>query len=144
MSDKIRKFLAAESGATVIEYGLLAGLIAVAILGTLSPFFGIGSKRVPNTTEGQYVETTPFEGNTLTNDPAIAMKAICSAEEDALDDEAAQDKADVIAMLREALGASPDTPVADLIRRAQAIIAAADSTRTDTTTLRPRRSLPAT
>ena len=36
MSDKIRKFLAAESGATVIEYGLLAGLIAVAILGTLS------------------------------------------------------------------------------------------------------------
>ncbi|QEW19255.1 Mu-like prophage I protein [Marinibacterium anthonyi] len=67
----------------------------------------------------------------LTNDPAIAMKAICSTEDETPEGDVAQDKADVIAMLREALGASPDTPVADLIRRAQAILAAADSTRTD-------------
>jgi len=54
------------------------------VLGALSPFFGIGNKRVPNTTEGQYVETTPFEGNTLTNDTAMyqLMKDQLSAQPD--------------------------------------------------------------
>jgi len=33
MSAKLRKFLSNESGATAIEYGLLAGLIAVVIIG---------------------------------------------------------------------------------------------------------------
>ncbi len=32
-TDKIRAFLADESGATAIEYGLLAALIAVVIIG---------------------------------------------------------------------------------------------------------------
>ena len=32
MSAKLRKFLSNESGATAIEYGLLAGLIAVVII----------------------------------------------------------------------------------------------------------------
>lgn len=33
MSARLRKFLSNESGATAIEYGLLAGLIAVVIIG---------------------------------------------------------------------------------------------------------------
>ncbi|MGV8833712.1 MAG: Flp family type IVb pilin [Devosia sp.] len=33
---KIRAFLAEETGATAIEYGLLAALIAVAIIGTFT------------------------------------------------------------------------------------------------------------
>ncbi|MGV8855741.1 MAG: Flp family type IVb pilin [Devosia sp.] len=36
MPDKIRTFLACESGATAIEYGLLVALIAVAIVGTFA------------------------------------------------------------------------------------------------------------
>lgn len=68
----------------------------------------------------------------LTNDPAIDMKALCSVEEDApQDDSQSGDGAGIVAMLREALGAAPDTPVADLIRQAREIIAAADMTRTD-------------
>lgn len=34
-------------------------------------------------------------------------------------------------MLREALGAAPDTPVTDLIRKARSILAAADTSKTD-------------
>lgn len=41
------------------------------ILGGLAPSLGLGNKRVPTTTEGHYVETAPFKGNTLTNDPAM-------------------------------------------------------------------------
>ena len=68
----------------------------------------------------------------LTNAPAIAMKALCSVEDNPPQvDPPADDAASVIAMLREALGAAPDTPVADLIRKARAIIAAADGTKTD-------------
>lgn len=37
----------------------------------------------------------------------------------------------MIAVLREALGATLDTPIPDLIRKARAIIAAADGTKTD-------------
>ena len=68
----------------------------------------------------------------LTNAPAIAMKALCSVEgEPAQADPPADDAASVVAMLREALGAAPDTPIHDLIRKARAIIAAADGTKTD-------------
>ena len=68
----------------------------------------------------------------LTNAPAIAMKALCSVEDDPLQDNPpADDAASVIAMLREALGAAADTPVVDLIRKARAIIAAAEGTKTD-------------
>lgn len=66
----------------------------------------------------------------LTNDPAIAMKAICSAEGDMPEGEPL-DEAAIVAMLREALGAPDDMPVPDLIKRARAIIAAADTTQTD-------------
>lgn len=41
------------------------------ILGSLAPHLGLGNKRVPTTTQGHYVETAPFKGNTLTNDPAM-------------------------------------------------------------------------
>lgn len=73
----------------------------------------------------------------LTNAPAIAMKAICAVQEDATAEggQAADtpdaDATAIIAMLREALGLSPDTPVAELIRKARSILAAADTTKTD-------------
>lgn len=68
----------------------------------------------------------------LTNAPAIAMKALCSvAEEPSQEDEPDSNPADVVAMLREALGVDAQTPVGELIRKARAIIAAANSTRTD-------------
>ncbi|MEP4037509.1 alpha/beta hydrolase [Pseudophaeobacter sp.] len=41
------------------------------ILGGLAPSLRLSNKRVPTTTEGHYVETAPFKGNTLTNDPAM-------------------------------------------------------------------------
>lgn len=41
------------------------------ILGGLAPALGLGSKRVPTTTPGHYVETAPFKGNSLTNDPGM-------------------------------------------------------------------------
>ncbi|WP_297339264.1 alpha/beta hydrolase [Pseudophaeobacter sp.] len=41
------------------------------VLGGLAPVLGMGDKRVPTTTQGHYVETAPFKGNTLTNDPAM-------------------------------------------------------------------------
>lgn len=68
----------------------------------------------------------------LTNDPAINMKALCSVKDDSPQDiTPGGDAASVIAMLREALGMAPETPVEDLIRKARAIIAAADTTRTE-------------
>ena len=36
LATKIRSFLANEAGATAIEYGLLAALVALAIIGTLT------------------------------------------------------------------------------------------------------------
>lgn len=41
MTDQLKRFLASRSGATAIEYGLLASLIAVAIIATL---IGLGGK----------------------------------------------------------------------------------------------------
>jgi pilus assembly protein Flp/PilA len=38
MQSKIRQFLGDESGATAIEYGLIAGLIAVALIGAFAAF----------------------------------------------------------------------------------------------------------
>ena len=35
MTGRLRKFLASQSGATAIEYGLITALIAVAIIATL-------------------------------------------------------------------------------------------------------------
>ncbi len=68
----------------------------------------------------------------LTNVPAIAMKAICSVEGDDVPENADDDDANkVIKMLREALGAGPDTSIAELIKKARAIIAAAGDTKTD-------------
>ncbi len=55
-------------------WGILipAGLRPLArILGGLAPAFGIGNKRVPTTTAEHYVQSAPFKGNTLTNDPAM-------------------------------------------------------------------------
>lgn len=66
----------------------------------------------------------------LTNAPAIAMKALCSAE-DGAEEEGPMDEATIVAMLREALGAPVDMPVPELIKRARTILAAADTTRTD-------------
>ncbi len=65
-----------------------------------------------------------------TNDPAIAMKALCSVEGDS-EEEEPTDEAAIVAMLRETLGAPADMPVHQLIKRTRAIIAAADTTRTD-------------
>lgn len=54
------------------------------ILGSLAPLLGFSNKRVPTTTQGHYVETAPFKGNTLTNDPAMYQLMIdqLSAESD--------------------------------------------------------------
>ncbi|MEP2718013.1 alpha/beta hydrolase [Pseudophaeobacter sp.] len=41
------------------------------LLGGLAPVLGLSAMRVPTTTKGHYVETAPFKGNTLTNDPAM-------------------------------------------------------------------------
>ena len=41
MADRIKMFLADESGATAIEYALIAGLIALAIIASVT---GIGLK----------------------------------------------------------------------------------------------------
>jgi pilus assembly protein Flp/PilA len=40
MTDRIKAFLANESGATAIEYALIASLIAVAIIGTVTTLGG--------------------------------------------------------------------------------------------------------
>ena len=40
MKDVLKKFLTDESGATAIEYGLIAALVAVAIVGALSTLGG--------------------------------------------------------------------------------------------------------
>ena len=36
MSNQIRRFLSDSSGATAIEYGMIAGLISVVIIGTIT------------------------------------------------------------------------------------------------------------
>lgn len=41
------------------------------LLGSLAPPLGFGDKRVPTTTKEHYVQSAPFKGNTLTNDPAM-------------------------------------------------------------------------
>ncbi|MEP1327170.1 alpha/beta hydrolase [Pseudophaeobacter sp.] len=46
------------------------------LLGTLAPTLGFSARRVPTTTQGHYVETAPFKGNTLTNDPAMYQMMI--------------------------------------------------------------------
>ncbi len=44
MLSSITRFLSDETGATAIEYGIIAGLIAMAIVGTLSGTDGLGTK----------------------------------------------------------------------------------------------------
>ena len=55
MSTLMNRFAADESGATAIEYGLIAALIAVAIIAAL------------NTLSGNLKNTFNFVGNSLTN-----------------------------------------------------------------------------
>lgn len=38
------------------------------ILGTLAPILGFSAMRAPTTSKGHYVQSAPYEGNTLTND----------------------------------------------------------------------------
>jgi pilus assembly protein Flp/PilA len=40
MSDAIKHFVADDEGATAVEYGLMVGLIAVAIIGTVTALGG--------------------------------------------------------------------------------------------------------
>jgi len=44
MLSLITRFLKDEEGATAIEYGIIAGLISIAIVGALSGTTGLGSK----------------------------------------------------------------------------------------------------
>ncbi len=44
MISSIAHFLRDEEGATAIEYGIIAGLVAVAIVGSLSGTTGLGTK----------------------------------------------------------------------------------------------------
>ncbi len=44
MLSQITRFLKDEEGATAIEYGIIAGLVAVAIVGALSGDSGLGTK----------------------------------------------------------------------------------------------------
>lgn len=44
MTSSITRFLRDEEGATAIEYGIIAGLISIAIVGVLSGSTGLGQK----------------------------------------------------------------------------------------------------
>ncbi len=44
MHSLITRFLKDEEGATAIEYGIIAGLISIAIVGALSGTTGLGAK----------------------------------------------------------------------------------------------------
>jgi len=44
MRNSIIRFLRDEEGATAIEYGIIAGLISIAIVGVLSGNSGLGKK----------------------------------------------------------------------------------------------------
>ncbi|MBB4223595.1 Flp family type IVb pilin [Variovorax guangxiensis] len=44
MLSSIKRFLHDEEGATAIEYGIIAGLISIAIVGVLSGSGGLGTK----------------------------------------------------------------------------------------------------
>ncbi|RTQ33810.1 Flp family type IVb pilin [Variovorax sp. NFACC27] len=44
MLNSITRFLRDEEGATAIEYGIIAGLISIAIVGVLSGDTGLGKK----------------------------------------------------------------------------------------------------
>jgi pilus assembly protein Flp/PilA len=44
MLSQITRFINDESGATAIEYGIIAGLISIAIVGVLSGTGGLGPK----------------------------------------------------------------------------------------------------
>lgn len=44
MHSSIKLFLQDEEGATAIEYGIIAGLISIAIVGVLSGDTGLGKK----------------------------------------------------------------------------------------------------
>ncbi|MET3381878.1 MULTISPECIES: Flp family type IVb pilin [Variovorax] len=44
MHSSINRFLHDEEGATAIEYGIIAGLISIAIVGVLSGTGGLGTK----------------------------------------------------------------------------------------------------
>ncbi|WP_295983225.1 Flp family type IVb pilin [uncultured Variovorax sp.] len=44
MTNSIARFLRDEEGATAIEYGIIAGLVAVAIVTSLSGTNGLGTK----------------------------------------------------------------------------------------------------
>ena len=44
MRSSIKRFLHDEEGATAIEYGIIAGLISIAIVGVLSGSDGLGTK----------------------------------------------------------------------------------------------------
>jgi len=44
MINSITRFLRDEEGATAIEYGIIAGLISIAIVGVLSGTDGLGAK----------------------------------------------------------------------------------------------------
>lgn len=68
--NKVMKFLKEEDGASAIEYGLIAGLVAVAIIvalgtlgGNLSTMFDNIAKKLPNGTGGT-TPTPPAGGGT--------------------------------------------------------------------------------
>ncbi len=44
MTNAITRFLRDEEGATAIEYGIIAGLISIAIVASLSGTTGLGAK----------------------------------------------------------------------------------------------------
>lgn len=44
MTNSITRFLRDEEGATAIEYGIIAGLVAVAIVASLSGTTGLGGR----------------------------------------------------------------------------------------------------
>ncbi|MDH6169385.1 pilus assembly protein Flp/PilA [Variovorax boronicumulans] len=44
MTNSITRFIRDEEGATAIEYGIIAGLISIAIVGVLSGSGGLGQK----------------------------------------------------------------------------------------------------
>ena len=65
MNQEIRRFWRDEDGATAVEYALIAGLVAIALIGALTAFgedLGSFFERIGAILGGEAPPTTPGEG----------------------------------------------------------------------------------
>ena len=62
MLANFKRFLSGESGATAIEYGLIAALVAVAIIGALAAL-GVDLTAIFTGVSGELQDATPTPGS---------------------------------------------------------------------------------